>query len=107
MLSLLSQNIFTIRSVFAAAHAIKNKLSITEAYIIVLLFEHPISRKALFNSVKRDRSTIQHTLSELKQKKLIAETADGTLALTHAGVSIYAEIINIIVDSSRKSSTAP
>jgi predicted transcriptional regulator len=102
LLPLLQQNIFTIRSVFSAAHAIKNKVSVTEAYVIVLLFERPLTRRELFDTIKRDRSTTQHVLKELKDKHLVTETPEQTFSLTHIGVKIYSEIIAAIVDSCKK-----
>lgn len=107
LLSLLNQNIFTLSAVFSAAHAIKNKVSVTEAYIIILLFERPLPRRELFDSVKRDRSTTQHVIKELKEKHLIAESDQHILSLTQAGVSVYTEIITTIVNTSKKHPTAP
>ena len=99
-LTLLQQNVFTLRTVFYAAHSIKNHCSVSEAYIIILLFESPKNMPQIMRVTDRSRSTVSHILNSLQDRKLITRTAENNYSLTQQGLELYTKIINAITAAS-------
>lgn len=99
-LTLLQQNVFTLRTVFYAAHSIKNHCSVSEAYIIVLLFESPKNMQQILRATDRSRSTVSHILKNLSDRKLITLKANTEYALTQQGLALYQKIIEAITAAS-------
>lgn len=95
-LSLLSQNVFTLRTVFYAAHSIKNHCSVSEAYIIVLLFEKPLNMCQILRATDRSRTTISHILKSLQDRRLIILSSEGDYSLTDSGLTLYNKIIQSV-----------
>lgn len=98
-LTLLHQNVFTLRSVFYAAHSIKNHCSVSEAYIIVLLFEKPRNMHQILRETDRSRSTISHILKNLTDNKYITISPEGEYSLTKNGLAIYEKIISCVTSA--------
>ena len=97
ILSTLSQNVFLMRNVFRAAHALKNKMSPADAYIIILLFEKPLTKKEICELIDRDITTIYHSIRDLTDKGYIAINPDKTCSLTPKGLDLYQQILHLIV----------
>lgn len=95
-IALLAQNIFTLRTVFYAAHSIKNLCSISEAYIIILLFEQPLNMHQILRATDRNRTTISHILKNLSDRKLIHLSADSYYSLTQSGLDLYQKIVDCV-----------
>lgn len=98
-ISTLTDNIFTLRTVFYAAHSIKNHCSVSEAYIIILLFESPLNMHQILRATDRSRTTISHILRNLQDRQLITLNADGDYTLTTQGVDLYTKIIETITNA--------
>lgn len=92
----LAENIFTLRTTFFAAHSIKNTCSISEAYIIILLFEQPLNMHQILRATDRSRTTISHILKNLTDRKLITLSADGYYSLTQSGLALYQKIVDAV-----------
>lgn len=97
IIDILSQNIFLMRNVFRAAHTIKHKISNTEAYIIILLFEKPSTRTKLTQIIKRDQTTVYRNVRGLWLKGYITMDSADICSLTPKGIALYQEILNLIV----------
>lgn len=94
------QKSIALNSVIRATHVMSQLLSITEIYIICLLFERPRKRSELYELLCRDLSTKAHAMRRLRQKELIVEEyisrSDSLIKLSEKGSTIYAQLISIM-----------
>ena len=97
VIAILSQNIFLMRNVFRAAHSIKSKISNSGAYILILLFEKPLSKNEIVKTVERDYSTVYHAIRRLADDGDITISPQDVCSLTQKGLDLYHQILKIII----------
>lgn len=94
------QKSIALNNVVRATHVMSQLLSITELYIICLLFESPRKKSELYDLLCRDLSTKAHAMRRLRQKELIDEEpisrADTLVKLSEKGGAIYAQLISLM-----------
>lgn len=105
LLNHIKEATFTLRTTFFAAHSIKNYCSVSEAYIIIILFESPMNMHQILRATDRSRSTISHILKSLTERKFISLSPEGDYALTPDGLAIYTKIIEAVYHASCRSRT--
>lgn len=100
ILRFFKQKSIALNNVVRATHVMSQLLSITELYIICLLFESPRKKSELYDLLCRDLSTKAHAMRRLRQKELIDEEpisrSDTLVKLSEKGGAIYAQLISLM-----------
>ena len=100
LLNFFRQKSLALNNVVRATHVMSQLLSITEIYIICLLFERPRKKSELYELLCRDLSTKAHAMRRLRQKELVEETSisrtDTLVKLSTKGSAIYAQLISLM-----------
>lgn len=94
------QKSLALNNVVRATHVMSQLLSITEIYIVCLLFESPRKKSELYELLCRDLSTKAHAMRRLRQKELVIESTisrnDTLVKLSPKGSAIYAQLISLM-----------